>query len=44
VVAALTRKEPRPGYGPERIRYIQVGIAAGEVAAWTTALVMLVRR
>jgi NADPH2:quinone reductase len=32
VFAALTRPAPRAGDGPQRIRYIQVGIAAGEVA------------
>jgi NADPH:quinone reductase-like Zn-dependent oxidoreductase len=33
VFAALARPELRAGDGPERIRYIQVGIAAGQVAA-----------
>jgi NADPH:quinone reductase-like Zn-dependent oxidoreductase len=33
VFAALTRVDPRADDAPERIRYIQVGIGAGEVAA-----------
>lgn len=33
VFAALARPEPHAGDGPQRIRYIQVGITAGEVAA-----------
>ena len=32
VFAALTRVDPRAGDAPERIRYIQVGIGAGEVS------------
>jgi NAD(P)-dependent dehydrogenase (short-subunit alcohol dehydrogenase family) len=32
VVAALTRMDPRAADAPGRIRYIQVGIGAGEVA------------
>jgi NADPH:quinone reductase-like Zn-dependent oxidoreductase len=33
VFAALTRVDRRAGHAPERIRYIQAGIGAGEVAA-----------